>query len=119
MAEERSRVAAVYLNRLELGWRLQADPTVRYALGRFDGRLYYKHLEVQSPYNTYRNEGLPPGAIAAPGRAALAAVLDPLEPCQDLFFVASGNGGHVFSRTREEHNRAKRLARAAIDSAGS
>jgi UPF0755 protein len=108
--EERARVAAVYLNRLKQGMRLQADPTVRYALRRFDGRLYYKDLEIESPYNTYRNEGLPPGAIASPGRAALAAVLDPLASCDDLFFVASGDGGHVFSRTKAEHDRAKALA---------
>jgi UPF0755 protein len=108
--EERARVAAVYLNRLERGMRLQADPTVRYALRRFDGRLYYKDLEVESPYNTYRNDGLPPGAIASPGRDALAAVLEPLAPCEELYFVASGDGGHVFSRTKEEHDRAKALA---------
>jgi UPF0755 protein len=111
VSEERPHVAAVYLNRLGLGWRLQADPTVRYAMGRFNGRLYYKHLEIDSPYNTYRYEGLPPGPIAAPGLAAMEAVFDPLEPCDDLFFVASGDGGHIFSRTREEHDRAKRLAR--------
>ena len=109
--EERPRVAAVYLNRLERGMRLQADPTVRYALGRFHGRLYYKHLDVESPYNTYSVYGLPPGAIAAPGRAALQAVLAPLEPCDDLYFVASGDGGHIFSRTKAEHDRAKRVAR--------
>jgi len=109
---ERPRVAAVYLNRLDRGMRLQADPTVRYALGRFRGRLYYKHLDVDSPYNTYQHAGLPPGAIAAPGREALRAVLEPLEPCDDLYFVASGDGGHVFSRTKAEHDRAKELARS-------
>jgi UPF0755 protein len=108
--QERARVAAVYLNRLKQGMRLQADPTVRYALRRFDGRLYYKDLEVESPYNTYRNDGLPPGAIASPGRDAIAAVLEPLASCDDLFFVASGDGGHVFSRTKAEHDRAKALA---------
>jgi UPF0755 protein len=111
IAEERPRVAAVYLNRLERKMRLQADPTVRYGIGRFHGRLYYKHLDIPSPYNTYRNHGLPPGAIAAPGRAALQAVFTPLDPCDDLYFVASGDGGHVFSRTKAEHDRAKHQAR--------
>jgi UPF0755 protein len=110
--DERPRIAAVYLNRLERGWKLQADPTVRYALGRFRGRLYYKHLRVDSPYNTYREAGLPPGPIAAPGRAALQAVLQPLSPCDDMYFVASGDGGHVFSRTKQDHDRAKQRARS-------
>jgi UPF0755 protein len=111
IAEEKPRVAAVYLNRLELGWKLQADPTVRYGLKRFTGRLYYKHLDIDTPYNTYMHAGLPPGPIGAPGRASLEAVLHPLEPCRDLYFVASGGGGHVFSRTRAEHERAKQEAR--------
>jgi UPF0755 protein len=110
---ERAHVAAVYLNRLKQGWRLQADPTIRYALGRFRGRLYYKHLDVQSPYNTYRRKGLPPGAIGNPGQGSLQAVLAPLEPCDDLFFVANGNGGHIFSRTKAEHDRARREVRMA------
>jgi len=115
--EEKPHVAAVYLNRLKIGWKLQADPTVRYGLGYFTGRLYYKHLDIPSPYNTYANYGLPPGPIGAPGREALLAVLRPLDPCDDLFFVASGNGGHVFSRTREEHSLAKLAARVARDRA--
>ena len=105
---ERTRIAAVYSNRLKEGWRLEADPTVRYALGKFTGRLYYKHLDVESPYNTYRNQGLPPGPIAAPGEASLRAALSPLEPCDDFYFVASRDGGHVFSKTKREHDRAKR-----------
>jgi UPF0755 protein len=115
--EEKPRVAAVYLNRLRIGWKLQADPTVRYGIGLFTGRLYYKHLDIASPYNTYANEGLPPGAIGAPGRAALRSVFEPLDPCDDLFFVASGGGGHVFSRTVEEHSLAKLAARVARDRA--
>jgi UPF0755 protein len=113
--EEKPRVAAVYLNRLRIGWKLQADPTVRYGLGYFTDRLYYKHLDIDTPYNTYEHHGLPPGPIGAPGRAALLAVLEPMTPCDDLFFVASGTGGHVFSRTREEHSLAKLAARVARD----
>ncbi|NNE42822.1 MAG: endolytic transglycosylase MltG, partial [Gemmatimonadetes bacterium] len=109
--EEKPRIAAVYLNRLEIGWRLQADPTVRYGLDYFTGRLYYKHLDIDTPYNSYRNDGLPPGPIGAPGRASLLAVLEPLEPCDDLFFVASGDGWHTFTRTAAEHVRAKNEAR--------
>jgi UPF0755 protein len=104
--EERPRVAAVYLNRLREGWKLEADPTVRYGLGQFSGRLYYKHLDIETPYNTYRVAGLPPGPIGSPGRHALQAVLEPLEPCDDFFFVASGDGGHVFSPTKTAHDRA-------------
>jgi UPF0755 protein len=115
LVEEKPRVAAVYLNRLSKGWKLQADPTVRYALGRFRGRLYYKHLDVDSPYNTYRTAGVPPGPIGSPGREALQAVLTPLEPCHDFYFVASGDGGHTFSRTKAEHDRARLLARAGAD----
>jgi UPF0755 protein len=109
---EKPRVAAVYLNRLRAGWRLQADPTVRYGLGYRDERLYYKQLAIDTPYNTYLRDGLPPGPIGSPGREALAAVLAPMEPCADFYFVASGEGGHVFSRTKQEHDRARRAARA-------
>jgi len=112
LAAEKPRVAAVYLNRLERGWKLQADPTVRYGLGYWQERLYFKQLAIETPYNTYAHEGLPPGPIGSPGRAALEAVLAPTEPCDDLFFVASGRGGHVFSRTKDEHDRARRAARA-------
>ncbi len=113
LAREKPRVAAVYLNRIQQGWRLQADPTVRYGLNYWEARLYYKQLEIDTPYNTYRRDGLPPGPIGSPGREALAGVLSPLRPCDDLFFVASGGGGHVFSRTKREHDRAVRALRAA------
>jgi hypothetical protein len=103
---ERSHVAAVTINRLREGWKLEADPTVRYGLGLFTGRLYYKHLDEDTPYITYRVAGLPPGPIGSPGRDALQAVLEPLEPCDDFFFVASGDGGHVFSETKAAHDRA-------------
>ena len=111
LEEEKPRVAAVYLNRLREGWRLQADPTVRYGLDRFRGKLYFKHLDIDTPYNTYRRYGLPPGPIASPGRESLQAVLSPLPSCDDFFFVASGDGGHIFSRTKAEHDAARRLVR--------
>ncbi len=102
-AHERPRIAAVYLNRLRIGMRLQADPTVAYALGSHRDRIYYKDLSVDSPYNTYRVAGLPPGPIANPGRAAIRAVFAPTERCDDLFFVARGDGTHEFTRTMAEH----------------
>lgn len=106
--EEYGLVAAVFYNRLEKGMKLQTDPTVIYALSQGRGplgrELTRADLEVDSPYNTYRVEGLPPGPIANPGKAALEAALDPA-PVDYLYFVASGDGGHVFARTLEEHNR--------------
>jgi UPF0755 protein len=105
---ERALVAGVYLNRLRRGMLLQCDPTVVYALKRrneWSGRLYRIHWEVDDPYNTYRNPGLPPGPINSPGRAALAAALHP-ESTPYLYFVAKPGGGHKFSRTLSEHNRA-------------
>lgn len=110
---ERSRIAAVYLNRLANGWKLQADPTVRYALGKYDGDVLYKDLEIDSPYNSYRSAGLPPGPIGAPGLASIEATLHPLSPCDEFYFVASGEGGHVFTKTLVEHERAKRAAKRA------
>ncbi len=117
LGPEKPRVAAVYWNRLDAGWKLQADPTVRYGLGYWAPRVYYKQLGIDTPYNTYMREGLPPGPIGSPGEEALAAVLAPLTPCEDFYFVASGNGGHVFSRTKAEHDRAVRAARAAAAAA--
>jgi len=108
LGEERPRIAAVLLNRLERGMRLQTDPTVIFALrhaGRWDGNIRKQDLEIESPYNTYRNAGLPPGPIASPGRAALEAVLDPA-PVDDLYFVSRNDGSHHFSRTLREHERA-------------
>lgn len=105
---ERPRISAVYHNRLENGWRLEADPTVRYALGRFRRKLYYGDLTVDSPYNTYRNTGLPPGPISSPGEASIVAALYPLPGSQDFFFVSNRDGTHTFSRTFQEHVRARR-----------
>lgn len=105
---ERSRVAGVYLNRLRRGMLLQCDPTVVYALKRRDewtGRLLRIHWGVDDPYNTYRYPGLPPGPINSPGRTAIRAALSP-EEHGFLYFVASPDGGHHFSRTLAEHNRA-------------
>lgn len=104
---ERPRISAVYHNRLAGGWRLEADPTIRYALGRFRRKLYYGDLDVDSPYNTYRNEGLPPGPICSPGGASIEAALYPLRDSQDFFFVSNGDGTHTFSRTFQEHVRAR------------
>jgi UPF0755 protein len=103
MPSERPRIAAVFYNRLKRGMMLQSDPTVTYALGIFRNRVYYSDLNVKSPYNTYRNRGLPPGPIDSPGRAALHAVLFPLPDSTELYFVARGDGTHIFSKTWEEH----------------
>ena len=107
--EERAHVAAVYLNRLRLGMKLQADPTVAYMAsggsGVLDHRLNRSELGRDDPYNTYRVTGLPPGPICAPGLDSLHAVLHPAAS-DDLYFVADGTGGHVFSRTFQEHDTA-------------
>ncbi|MHB8079974.1 MAG: endolytic transglycosylase MltG, partial [Candidatus Krumholzibacteriia bacterium] len=110
--DERPRIAAVYLNRLRLGWKLEADPTVAYALRKRGERLFYHDLAVDSPFNTYARAGLPPGPIGSPGAAALRAAVHPDPACDALFFVARGDGGHAFSRTFEAHEQAVRAARA-------
>jgi UPF0755 protein len=102
---ERPRIAAVYLNRLEQNLRLQADPTVHYAMGTRPARTLYDDLVIASPYNTYLHEGLPPGPIGNPGGEALRAVLWPRENCQDLYFVAQGDGTHLFSTDYRGHLR--------------
>jgi UPF0755 protein len=106
VAEERPLVAGVFQNRLRRGMALQCDPTVIYALeleNRYGGSLSSKDLKFKSPYNTYRNAGLPPGPIANPGEASLRAALHP-SGADYLYFVSNAQGGHVFSRTLAEHN---------------
>jgi UPF0755 protein len=114
-AEERPVIAAVYLNRLKAGMRLQADPTVQYAIGQHVSRVLYKHLEIDSPYNTYRYAGLPPGPIASPGKPAIVASLYPAN-VPYRFFVAYPDGHHEFTRTFAEHSVAVRSARRQWDS---
>ena len=110
--EERPLIAAVYWNRVKKGMRLQADPTVQYALPQHVGRVLYKDLEIESAYNTYRNAGLPPGPIASPGEAAIEAALTPAS-VPYLFFVARPDGGHEFRTTFAEHTRAIAAIKAA------
>ena len=103
---ERPRIAAVFINRLNQGMRLQTDPTVIYGLGlSFDGNLRREDLLRDTPYNTYTRTGLPPTPIAIPGAAAIHAALHPAAT-NDLYFVSRGNGTHVFSSTLDAHNRA-------------
>lgn len=105
--EERPIVAAVYRNRLKIGMGLQADPTVVYAMhqaGSYTGNIRRGDLALDSPYNTYRHAGLPPGPIAAPGAASLEAALMPAH-VRYLYFVSRNDGSHVFARTLAEHNR--------------
>lgn len=116
-AEERPVVAAVYHNRLKRGMRLQADPTVQYALGKHVSRVLYRDLLVESPYNTYRVAGLPPGPIAAPGEASLRATLWPAQ-VPFLFFVATPDGHHVFRETFREHAEAIRAIRGGGSAVG-
>ncbi|MBP5857104.1 endolytic transglycosylase MltG [Marivibrio halodurans] len=120
VAGERPMVAGVFVNRLRRGMRLQSDPTVVYALtegaGALGRMLTRRDWKLDHPYNTYQIDGLPPGPIANPGRAALAAVLDPAET-KALYFVADGSGGHAFAETLKEHNRNVAKWRRVRDSA--
>jgi UPF0755 protein len=105
-ADERSRVAAVFINRLKRNMRLQSDPTIIYGLtggkGSLGHALLKSEMERPNPYNTYQIDGLPPGPIANPGRASLDAVANPART-KDLYFVADGTGGHVFSENYQQH----------------
>jgi UPF0755 protein len=111
MGSERNRVASVYHNRLARRMKLDADPTVIYGLGGLDRPLWRRDLRRETPYNTYLHKGLPPTPINSPGLEAIKAALNP-ETTDYLYFVADGSGGHRFSRTNAEHNRAVREIRA-------
>lgn len=105
-ADERPQIAGVFVRRLKKGMRLETDPTVIYGIGEgYDGNIRKKDLQAVTPYNTYRIHGLPPTPIAMPGRAALAAAAHPAAG-DTLFFVATGDGGHVFSATYDQHRKA-------------
>lgn len=111
--EEMPRISGVYHNRLRIGMKLQADPTIQYVLPGGWKRLTFKDLEMNSPYNTYKYFGLPPGPINSPGITAILAALYP-EKNDYLYFVADGNGGHRFAKTLTEHNRNVKLYREFI-----
>ncbi len=111
---ERPVIASVFLNRLEKGMRMDCDPTVRYAVKRFKGPIRQSDLKSNSPYNTYRHRGLPPGPISSPGRSSIRAVLHPADT-DYLYFVAREDGSHYFSRTLSEHNRAVRFYQRGVD----
>jgi UPF0755 protein len=108
--QDRARIAGVIVNRLKRGMKLEVDATVLYALGHHKDKVLYRDLEVKSPYNTYRHAGLPPGPIANPGLPCLEAALSP-EKNDFIYYVAQPNGAHLFSRTPEEHQAAKREVR--------
>ena len=118
VAEERPHVASVFVNRLRDGMRLQSDPTFIYGIWGGAGKpsdqpLLRSHIDSETPYNTYLIDGLPPGPIANPGRAALEAVANPLDT-DDYYFVADGTGGHAFAGTLDEHNANVRAYRDAM-----
>ena len=117
IVDEMPTISSVYHNRIERGWLLQADPTVLYALGGRRERLLYAAIDsvADNPYNTYSQRGLPPGAIGAPGDAALEAALYPADT-DFMYFVARPNGSHAFTRTLAEHNREKEDSRRELDS---
>ncbi|NTU92430.1 MAG: endolytic transglycosylase MltG [Chlorobiaceae bacterium] len=110
---EKALIASVYLNRLRKNMRLQADPTVQYAIPGPSRRLYYKDLAFESPYNTYRHAGLPPGPICNPGAASLKAVLRPANT-GFIYFVANGEGGHSFAATLAAHEQNIRRYQASL-----
>ena len=118
VAEEMPTIAAVYHNRIEIGYPLQADPTVQYALGEHQNRLLYAHIDsvADHPYNTYTQPGLPPGPIGSPSARAIDAVLQPAD-VNYLYFVARPDGTHVFNRHLVDHNRDKAAIRREIEAA--
>lgn len=115
LPEERPVIAAVYMNRIRAGMRLQADPTVQYAIGHHVARVLYKDLEIDSPYNTYKYNGLPPGPIASPGRPSIIAALNPAN-VPYRYFVAHPDGHHEFTTDFTAHTTAVRQARREWDS---
>ena len=106
-------VAGVYLNRLRKRWRLEADPTVQFALGFWKKRILYKDLKIDSPFNTYKYFGLPPGPICSPGLASLTAALL-AQQTDAMYFISNGDGTHSFFKTLMEHNK-KKVARRSQD----
>ncbi|HVR28038.1 MAG TPA: endolytic transglycosylase MltG [Thermoanaerobaculia bacterium] len=116
LPEEHATIASVYHNRLRIGYPLQADPTVQYALGGHRARLLYADIDsvADNPYNTYRIRGLPPGPIGSPSQLAIDAALQPADT-EYLYFVARPDGSHVFTRSLDEHNRAKNAMRRLRD----
>ncbi len=110
--EEKPIIAGVYLNRLQKNWRLEADPTVQYALGYWKNKTTYQDLKIKSPYNTYQRYGLPIGPISNPGLESIAAVFDPTQT-NYMYFIAKGDGTHTFLETLKEHNREKALKKRA------
>ncbi|QGQ47359.1 endolytic transglycosylase MltG [Metabacillus sediminilitoris] len=103
---DREKISSVFYNRLDQNMPLQTDPTVLYALGEHKDRVFYKDLEVDSPYNTYKNKGLPPGPIASAGEVSFAAALSP-ENTDFLYFLATKEGEVIFTKTLDEHNKEK------------
>jgi len=103
---DREKISSVFYNRIDVNMPLQTDPTVLYALGEHKDRVLYEDLEVKSPYNTYQNKGLPPGPIANAGEVSFVAALTP-EDTDFLYFLATGEGEVIFTKTLEEHNKAK------------
>lgn len=114
---EKPKVAAVYLNRMKVKHSLEADPTIAFFLSKKGKRIYYKDLRKVSPYNTYRNKGLPPGPINSPGYVAIRSVFQPEPNFNAFYFVADGKGGHRFSNTLKEHNQASAEYRKIRDNA--
>jgi UPF0755 protein len=105
---DREKIASVFYNRLEIGMPLQTDPTVLYALGEHRDRVFYKDLKVDSPYNTYKVKGMPPGPIANAGEMSIIAALKPAQT-DYLYFLATSTGEVIFTKTLEEHNQQKAI----------
>lgn len=116
LESEKPKISAVFHNRLKIGMKLQADPTVRFALGKWRGGLRYSDLKIASPFNTYQIYGLPPGPICNPGRGSILAALYPVQESRALFFVAQGDGSHAFTLDGRSHEQAKSRYKTFLDS---